>query len=96
MDAVEVPGLEDTQSQVLFAKAQRALATGDATSAKSLALRAAAEIASAEVASSERLLQQCESRLKISMDSTVGARGAVKESEKMVKSVGNYNALCLR
>ncbi|MDK1020257.1 MAG: hypothetical protein QGD90_01295 [Candidatus Hydrogenedentes bacterium] len=82
----EPVAVDSSASQALFERAQRALAAGDAESAKSLALQAAASIAGAEVAAAEQQLQESEKRLKASLDSTVGARGSVKESEKMVKS----------
>ena len=77
-------GLSDSKG--LFERAQQALAAGDAEAAKMFALQAAAAIASGEVADSERVLQECEIRLKSSLNATVEARVAVKESEKMVKS----------
>ncbi len=82
----ETAAVAASASEALFEQAQRALATGDAEAAKSFALRAAAAIALAEVTTSERQLEECEERLKASLDSTVEARGSVKEAEKMVKS----------
>ena len=78
--------MDGSESQALFERAQRALASGDVGAAKLLALQAAAAIAAMEVANSEGELQECEKRLKESLDATVGSRGAVKEAEKMVKS----------
>ncbi len=87
--AESVPSLSEidvSKSQALFERAQQALATGDAEAAKLLALQAAAAIAATEVANSELELQECEKRLKESLNATVESRGAVKEAEKMVKS----------
>ncbi len=78
--------IEGHDSQALFERAQQALAAGDAEAAKVLALQAAAAIAATEVSKSEGELQECEKRLKESLNATVESRGAVKEAEKMVKS----------
>lgn len=83
------PVVDTTQGQALFLRAQEALASGNAEGAKALALEAAAMIAHAEVKQAEQRLQDCEGRLKASLDATVDGRGSLKESEKRVKSTAS-------
>lgn len=68
-------------SSELLQSAQRAAAEGNGTSAKFLALQAAASIAREESLGTEQKLKQTELGLRHSMESTEGAREQVKAAE---------------
>lgn len=73
------------ESQALLLAAQQAAASGRGEDAKTFALRAAAEIAKAEVQRAEFELREAEIKLKESVDLTSEARKGVKSCETNVR-----------
>ena len=75
---------ENASPGSLLETAQKAMARGDVSGAKSLALQAAAHIARAEAESAEDRVLEAETRLREGADAIDRARSGVKKSEQEV------------
>jgi chromosome segregation ATPase len=75
---------ENASPEYLLETAQKAVARGDVSGAKSLALQAAAHIARAEAEKAEERVLEAETRLREGADAIDRARSGVKKSEQEV------------
>ena len=75
---------ENTSPRSLLETAQKAVARGDVSGAKSLALQAAAHIARAEAEKAEERVREAETRLREGADAIDRARSGVKKAEQEV------------
>ena len=73
------------RSQNLLKMAQEAALSGNSEDVKTFALRAAAEMAKAEVHKAETQLRECEIKLSQGIQNTEDARGSVKACEATVQ-----------